>query len=377
MGVEQFSQQQKLAVLKRAKELGPKKAAELAGVHYTTVYEWKRRLDAVGEEAFLAYQSPSRGRGLKRIAPETEEAVLAEWNRHPGFGPGQVRNQLRRQRITVSTRTVRRLMEANGYKVSGKKSEAKQSQRFEATRPLELAQMDILEFFINKLKVYVLLLLDDFSRFILGFRLVTETSIDVVIGLVQESIDRYGKIQEILTDRGFVFYSWHGANRFERYLQLEGIDQAHARPHHPQTLGKIEACNRQLQRELLRRVHFLSVQEAQGAIELWVEHYNYERTHQGLGGLLAPADRFHGRANQVLCALAQGMDAEGLSCYCAPSSTERSIINLVLSPQGTVTLYLLGQPVFAAGGVDGATTQPARGSHTDSRSQDPQGQRSC
>jgi transposase InsO family protein len=64
--------------------------------------------------------------------------------------------------------------------------------------------MDILEFFINKQKVY-LLLLDDFSRFILGYRLLTETSVDEVIGLVHGAMDRYGKMEGVLTDRGFVF----------------------------------------------------------------------------------------------------------------------------------------------------------------------------
>ena len=377
MSSKQFTPEQKLAILKSAEKIGPKKAAEAADVHYTTVYEWRRELEAKGEEAFLAYKPPSRGRGVKKITPETEEAILATWKRNPGFGPGQVRNQLRRQRITVSTRTVRGIMEANGYKVPRKKAESKEDQDFEATRPLELAQMDILEFFINKVKVYILLLLDDFSRFILGWRLVTETSIDVVIGLVQESIDRYGKMQEVLTDRGFVFYSWHGANRFERYLELQGIDHTHARAHHPQTLGKIEACNRQIQQELLRRKHFLTVNEAQGAIEQWVAHYNYERTHQGLGGLLVPADRFHGRVNQVLSALAEGIDVDCQSCYTVTSKIERSIINLVLTPQGAVSLYLLGQPVLVVGGTDGRTTQPAGSGNSDSGSQDPQGQGSC
>jgi transposase InsO family protein len=76
-------------------------------------------------------------------------------------------------------------MEANGYEALLKKSERKEYQRLEASRPLELAYMDILEFFINRLKEYLLLLLDDFSRFILGWRMVTDTSIYGVIGLVQ------------------------------------------------------------------------------------------------------------------------------------------------------------------------------------------------
>lgn len=345
----QFTQQQKLSILESVKENGIKEASKLSGVHYTTIYDWKKRFDVLGEKAFLAYMSPSRGRGIKRITPKQEEAVIETWGRYPGFGPSQIHNQLRRQGVTISTRTVQQIMVANGYNVKAKKGKAKESERFEANRPLELVQMDILEFFIHKLKVYLILLLDDFSRFILGFRLLSETSVDAVIGLMQEAIDRYGKMEEILSDRGFVFYSWRGANRFERYLEVEGIHNTHARPHHPQTLGKIEAVNKHLQKELIRREEFKGVKEAEVAIEKWVRTYNYERTHQGLGGLLVPADRFHGRVDEVLKSVCEGLDPEAQSCY-AMEGISRSLFNLVLEPGGKMTLYLLGQPLKFFGG---------------------------
>jgi putative transposase len=343
MGTKRFDQDEKLAVLNSAKRVGMKEAGKLAGVHFTTVYEWQRQLNALGEEGFLAYEASWPGRGIKEITPQQEEAIVSTWKRFPGFGPGQVRNQLRRQGITISIRTVRRIMEANGYKSPRRGGDEKEeAKRFEARRPLELAQIDILEFFINKLKVYLLIIVDDFSRFILGWRLVTETSIDEVIGLVQEAMDRYGKMEEILTDRGFVFYSWRGANRFERYLEYERIDHTHARPHHPQTLGKVEALNGNLKRELLSREHFSGIEEAIGAVSRWVFQYNYERTHQGLGGLFVPADRFHGLTDQVVCNLGKGMDPGNFHWY-ASCGIERSIINLAVNSEGKVTLYLLGQ----------------------------------
>ena len=349
---QQFSQQQKLDILESAKEVGIKEAAHLAGVHYTTVYEWLRKLDALGREAFLAYQPSSPGRGIKRITAEQEEAVLETWHRYRGFGPSQVRNQLRRQGITISTRSVQRIMEANGYRGIRKKrgKEMEESKRFEACRPLELVQIDIVEFFIHKLKVYLMLLLDDFSRFILGWRLLEETSIDAVIGLVQEVMDRYGKMEEIVSDRGFVFYSWRGANRFERFLEVEGIHHTHARPHHPQTLGKIEATNKQLQKELIRREEFQGVTEAEVAIRSWVERFNYKRTHQGLGGCLVPADRFHGRAEEVLRSISEGLDPDGESCYYRGQEISRSVINVMLEPDGRVSLYILGKPIKLFGG---------------------------
>jgi len=349
MGSKQFTQKQKLVILGNATETDIKNAAEIAGVHYTTIYDWKRQFKSLGKEAFLAYQPSYPGRGIKEISPEKETAVLDCLKNNPGFGPGQVRGSLRRQGITVSIRSVRKIMQANGYKPKGKKADKEKPQRFEARRPLELAQMDILEFFINKAKVYLILLLDDYSRFILGWRLLDQTSVDAVIGVVADAVDRYGKMEEILTDRGFVFYSWRGINRFEKYLETERIDHTHARPHHPQTLGKVEACNRRIKGELIDQKRFSNLHETQAAVENWVEHYNYQRPHQGIGGFLVPAERFHGQAKKALCAMDNGIDITGQNCDIS-SDMERSVINLVLSPEGCMTLYLLGQQIMLAGG---------------------------
>ena len=345
MSKKQFNQQQKVAIVENAKEIGVKEASEIAGVHYTTVYEWTREIEAIGKEAFLAHETNRVGRGIKEITEKQEQLVLDTWRANPGYGPGQIRNQLRRQAETVSIRTVRRILEANGYKASGTKLTGEKAQRFEASRPLELGQMDILQFFIHKLQVYLILLIDDFSRFILSWSLLEATSIDAVIDVVQRGMARYGKLEELLTDRGFVFYSWRCANRFERYLEVERIEHTHARPHHPQTLGKVEALNRRVKSELIERKEFQTVQYASTAIEQWVDHYNYRRPHQGLGGFLTPADRFHGKADQVLEEIAKGIDVTGASV-----GIERSIINLVVDSKGILTFYLLGKPVAITGG---------------------------
>ncbi len=345
---KQFNQKQKLAILRKAEDVGVRKASELSGVHYTTVYDWKKQLEVLGEKAFLKYKPSKPGRGVKEIDPKKEKVVIQTFNDNPGYGPGQVRNQLRRQGITISIKSVRKIMTANGYKPKRRRKNQKESNRFEAGRPLELAQMDILEFFINKLKIYLILLLDDFSRFILGWSLLEQTSIDDVILLVQQSIDRYGKMQEILTDRGFVFYSWRGVNRFEKYLELNTIDHTHARPHHPQTLGKIEACNRRIKNELIDQYRFLSVQEAKTSITTWVKNYNYQRTHQGIGGFLVPADRFHGQVDNVMNSIGKGIDITGESCY-NNNTVDRNIASLVMGSGGILKLYFMGQRILLSG----------------------------
>jgi hypothetical protein len=264
-------------------------------------------------------------------------------------------------------------MEANGYHSPGKEGKEPEWQRFEATRPLELVQVDILERYIHKAKVYLLVLLDDFSRFILGWRLLEETSIDAVIGLVEAATERYGKMEEILSDRGFVFYSWRGINRFERYLEQEGIEHTHARPHHPQTLGKVEAWNRRIGKELFGQVKFGSVAEAEAAIGEWVEGYNHRRTHQGLGGYLVPADRFHGRVAAVEQAIAQQIDPEG-PLGDGGEGIARSVLNVVWHPPGRMSLWVMGQQVATWGGRDGGETDSGGGRDADSGTQDRKGE---
>ena len=345
MAAKQFDQQQKLTILEKAEEIGVQEAARVAGVHYSTVYEWRRQLEALGREAFLEHQPHRPGRKEKQITPEQEAAILQIWQANPSFGPGQVRSQLRRQGKTISIRTIRKVMEANGYQGEQTRKNAKEPQRFEASRPLELAQMDILELHINKARIYLILFIDDYSRFILGFRLLEKTSIDEVISLVREAVDQYGQMQELLTDRGFVFYSWRGINRFEKYLEEQGIDHTHARPHHPQTLGKVEALNKRIKLELFEKQHFSSLEQAASSLQKWVEHYNFKRPHQGLGGLLVPAERFHGQADKVIDQIGRYCDVTGHN-----EDIERSLINLVLAPDGSITFYLLGQPIMIKGG---------------------------
>ena len=53
-----------------------------------------------------------------------------------------------------------------------------------------------------------------------------------------------------------------------------------------------------VQKELLHRVRFSGYAEAREAITRYVQSYNYDRSHQSLGGQ-CPADRFYGVSGEV------------------------------------------------------------------------------
>lgn len=132
---------------------------------------------------------------------------------------------------------------------------------------------------------------DDYSRYILAHGVFKDAKMENVINVLQAAVAAYGLPKEILTDRGAQFHSWKGMSGFEELLARYGIKHAMARPQNPGCNGKIESVHRNLQKELLWRKYMNNWQDATTEIENYINYYNHERPHQGIGGLV-PADRY-------------------------------------------------------------------------------------
>jgi transposase InsO family protein len=310
-----FNPQEKARLLRLAARLGVAKAVERTGVSSWSVYRWRR-----DQELARSSTDPDGVAGLGHVlkpsriqVPEViQKQVLAVWRHNRGFGPSQIHNQLRRAGVHCDTKTIRKILLAHGYVPPQRRPERpREVRRFEASRPLELVQMDVLQFHVHAQRLYLFLALDDHSRFITGWGLLQRETMDDAIEVLEESIRRYGKPEAVLTDRGATFHTWAGIGRFDRVLEAYGIEHRLASPHHPQTLGKIEAVNKAIQKELINRVEFRNYLDAKDQIGRWVDEFNHRRTHQGIGGVLVPADRFYGRADRVLERIGSGRSGNG------------------------------------------------------------------
>jgi len=219
------------------------------------------------------------------------QLALDVWKAQPGLGPAQISNQLKRDGIRISVMTVRNILEENGYAPPKVVSKPERVLRYEAVRPRELMHMDFKHFYINKHKAFLLLLQDDYSRFLAGFKLTSSENMDSVIEVFETCVARYGRMQVVMTDAGSSFYSWNGINRFQKLISEEyAVD--HIKAASPRSNGKVESVNKQIEKELLRVKEFSSLEEANLGIEEWIQFYNFERTHMGLPQSLVPADRF-------------------------------------------------------------------------------------
>jgi putative transposase len=299
-----YSSTQKSRLLALADRLGVQKAAAKTGVTAWSIYRWCRDR-ALAQSGAALHSNAAVGHVTKptRIAvPEQmQQKVLAVWRNNPGFGPSQIHYQLRRVGLKCDTKSIRKILKAHGYTPPAvKPPRPRDVRRFEASRPLELVQMDVLQFHVHAQRLYLILALDDHSRFIVGWSLLQRESMDDAIEVLEQSIRRYGKPEAILTDRGATFHTWQGIGRFDRVLEAYDIEHRLAAPEHPQTCGKVEALNKAIQKELIDRVEFRNYLDAKEQIGRWIDEFNHQRTHQGLGGVLVPADRFYGRADCVL-----------------------------------------------------------------------------
>jgi hypothetical protein len=120
----------------------------------------------------------------------------------------------------------------------------------------------------------------------------------LVLEVLRVALAGYGTPEEILTDNGSQYVTWRGKSAFAKELEKRGIRQVVAAPRHPQTLGKIERFWGTLWRECVQSAVFVDLGDAQRRIGWFIDHYNFQRPHQGIDGL-APADRFFGAASEV------------------------------------------------------------------------------
>ncbi len=235
---------------------------------------------------------------------------------HPDWGCQRISDMLvRGPALPASPAAVARVLHEAGYEMQEVTTHphAPPVHSFERAKPNQLWQTDLFTFMLKRQnrRVYLVAFMDDHSRFITGYGLHATQSAALVIEVVRAAIAAYGVPAEILTDNGSQYVTWRGKSQFSRELEKRGIKQIVARPRRPQTLGKIERFWGSLWRECIETSVFFDLADARQRIGLYIDHYNLQRPHQGIGGLV-PADRFFSAAPEVLKTLKERVATNAL-----------------------------------------------------------------
>jgi transposase InsO family protein len=117
-------------------------------------------------------------------------------------------------------------------------------------------------------------------------------------GFVERAIAFYASIgvtiERIISDNAFAY---RNSAEFKATLAAHGITQKFIKPHCPWTNGKVERLNRTLATEWAYAKAFQSSEHRAAALPGWLDYYNLERPHLGIGGQ-TPIDRINNGRGQ-------------------------------------------------------------------------------
>ena len=298
----EYTGQQRLMLLDtwQRSELAATEFSHLVGVSPQTLCAWKRRFENEGPAGLLGYRKGQTG---SRLPEPVRRAILMMKDQHEDWGQDRIHDMLLRSSgLQASAGAVQRVLIEAGYSVepAATKPNPPKVTRFERSRANELWQTDLFSFLLKRQRrrVHLVAYLDDYSRYIVGFGLHASASGALVRDVFEASIANFGAPEEVLTDNGAQYHTWRGKSAFNKLCERRGIKQVVAKPRRPQTLGKIERFWGTIWREMIEGAIFRDLEEARVRIEHFVGHYNFQRTHQGIDGLV-PADRYFDAATEV------------------------------------------------------------------------------
>ena len=148
---------------------------------------------------------------------------------------------------------------------------------------------------------YLSTVLDDFSRYIIAWKLCATMKVDDVTATLEMALDASGLDKarvlhrpRLLSDNGSSYISDDLAKWMRRH------DMAHVRgaPYHPMTQGKIERWHQTLKNRILLENYYLPG-DLERQIESFVADYNHRRYHESINNL-TPADVYFGRGQTIL-----------------------------------------------------------------------------
>jgi len=143
--------------------------------------------------------------------------------------------------------------------------------------------------------------LDDYSRYILAWKLTPTMSALDVQETLQISLDKTGleHVQvrhrpRLLSDNGPCYLS----KDLKSFLDSKHMEHTRGAPYHPMTQGKIERYHRSM-KNIVKLQNYYSPWELERELASFVEFYNHHRYHEALDNM-TPADVFFGRQKEVL-----------------------------------------------------------------------------
>jgi len=284
--------------------LSVKRTLEELNVPRSTFYRWYKRYQEEGE-AGLIDQRPNPCQIWNRIPQEVRRQVVDLALQHPDRSPRQIAWLFTdKEGYFISESSAYRILKGYDLVESQAFTVISAADHFKhpTKRVNELWQTDFTYFKILGWGWYYLsTVLDDFSRYILAWKLTPTMNANDVQDTLQIALDKTD-LDHVLVEHRPRLLSDNGACYLSKdlkfFLDRKHIEHTRGAPYHPMTQGKIERYHRSMKNIVNLQNYFLPG-ELETQIASFVDYYNNHRYHESLDNL-TPADMYFGRAKEVL-----------------------------------------------------------------------------
>jgi putative transposase len=271
---------EKLEIIRLVEQshLPVKRTLEKLGIPRSTFYRWCDLYQAGGPEA-LNDRSPRPDRVWNRIADDVRERIRRLALEEPALSPRELGVRFTdTESYFVSEASIYRLLKALDLIGSPAFIVMKAAEEFadKTTAPNQLWQTDF-----TYLKVigwgwfYLSSVLDDFSRYIIAWKLCTTMTAEDVVATLDLALKASGLDQatvvhrpRLLSDNGSSYISADLA----KWLDSQNMNHVRGAPYHPMTQGKIERWHQTLKNRILLENYYLPG-DLEAEIGAFITHY--------------------------------------------------------------------------------------------------------
>jgi transposase InsO family protein/transposase-like protein len=300
------SQSEKMEIIRIVEQshLPIKHTLKELAIASSTFYDWYRRFQIDGYDG-LTDRSSRPGKIWNRIPDSEKEKVVQIALEHPEKSPRELAWYITdKESYFISESSVYRILKAYDLITSPVYVMLSAADKFKhpTKRVNELWQTDFTYFKIVGWGWYYLsTVLDDYSRYIIAWKLFsTMSSKDVKdvldLAITKTGVDRI-KVRNrprLLSDNGPCYIS----KELKEFMRDRELSHIRGQPYHPMTQGKIERFHRSM-KNIINLNHYYLPWDLEKEIEAFVNFYNNERYHESINNL-RPVDVYNGKAFEIL-----------------------------------------------------------------------------
>ncbi len=301
-----YSPSEKLEIIRIVEdsELSVRQTLRELGIHRSTFYNWYRGYLEDGLEG-LGSKKPKARCFWNKIPEEVKDQVVCEALEKTGLSPRELACHITDTKgYFISESSVYRILKNHDLITSPAYilMQAGDSFKNPTRRIHELWQTDFTYFRIIGWGWYYLsTVLDDYSRYIIAWKLTASMTATDVKETLDEAVQFTGIKQikvrhrpRLLSDNGPCYLS----HELKSYLEKQGMAHTRGAPYHPMTQGKIERYHRSM-KNVVKLQNYYFPWELEKEISSFVDFYNNHRYHEALNNV-TPADVYFRRYHEII-----------------------------------------------------------------------------